>query len=383
MGGFNKKERYYFLIMFKRNFITKNYILYENVRIFAKKIESIIKNNYRNSIKKTILEINKNKNKKYIIFHNPTFLGVSSATKELFENLVPCTDVYFLWDVNKIVKAIIDNNIKEVYFSAFCYNWKKIVTKLKKENSNIVIKTFWHGSHSQVLDTYGWLRNSEIINLHKKDKVDQMATCKKSMLEFYDENKFNSHFLNNTVYFDGKKYKENKVHDGIKIGIYSANGDWRKNMMCQVAAVKLLKNASIDMVPLNKEAKKLADSLDIIMEGPNKPILREDLFKRMSKNDVNLYITFSECAPMLPLESLEVGVPCITGNNHHFFKGTELEKYLVVNNETDIEEIKKKIEKCIKEKETILKLYKTWKKENDSNTKKQIKSYLGGVKNEK
>lgn len=154
-------------------------------------------------------------------------------------------------------------------------------------------------------------------------------------------------------------------------------------MMCQVAAVKLLKDATIDMVPLNKQAKKLADSLDVVMEGPDKPIPREELFKRMSKNDVNLYVTFSECAPMLPLESLEVGVPCITGNNHHFFKGTELEKYLVVNNETDVEEIKKKIDKCIKEKDTILKLYKTWKKENDNYTKKQIKMYLGGVKNEK
>lgn len=361
----------------------KNYLLYENVRINAKKVEAIIKNKYRDGIKKTIDTINKYNGKKYIIFHNPSFLGVSSATKELFDNLVPCTDIYFSWDVDRIVKAILDNNIKEVYFSAFCYNWKKVASKLKKANNKIVIKTFWHGSHSQVLDTYGWLRNTEIFKLHKDGIINQMGTCKESILDFYNENDFNSIFLNNTVNFDGKKFISKEKHDGVKIGIYAANGDWRKNMMCQVAAVKLVKDAYIDMVPLNKDAKRLADSLEVEIDGPSKPIPREDLFKRMSKNDVNIYVTFSECAPMLPLESLEVGVPCLTGNNHHFFKGTELEKYLVINNETDVEEIKKKIDKCIKEKDKIIKLYKTWKKENDMFTKEQIKLYLGGVENEK
>ena len=47
---------------------------------------------------------------------------------------------------------------------------------------------------------------------------------------------------------------------------------------------------------------------------------------------------------MLPLESLEVGVPCITGNNHHYFKNDELEKFLVVNQESNPIDIKNKIE---------------------------------------
>lgn len=365
------------------NFKKKNYLFYENVRITAKKVQAIITKKYREGINNTISKINEYKGKKYIIFHNPSFLGVSSATKELFDNLVPCTDIYFIWDVNRVVKAIIDNGIKEVYFSAFCYNWKKVAIKLKKQNKDIIIKTFWHGSHSQVLDTYGWIRNTEIFKLHQAGIIDQMGTCKESILDFYKENEFNSIFLNNTVYFDGKKYIEKEKHEGIKIGIYAASGDWRKNMMSQVAAVKLIKDAYIDMVPLNKDAKKLADSLEVEIDGIDKPIPREELLRRMSKNDVNIYVTFSECAPMLPLESLEVGVPCLTGNNHHFFKGTSLEKYLVINNETDIEEIKKKIEKCIKEKDNIIKLYKSWKKENDNSTKKQVKLYLGGVKDEK
>ena len=153
-------------------------------------------------------------------------------------------------------------------------------------------------------------------------------------------------------------------------------------MMCQIGAAKLIKNAVVDMVPLNPEAKKLADLIGIKMEGLKKPVPREEILARMAKNDINLYGTFSECAPMVPLESLEVGVPCISGNNHHFFQNTPLEKYLILNNETDIEELKEKIELCIKEKETILKLYQEWKIQNDKFTKDQVKKFIGGDTNE-
>lgn len=46
--------------------------------------------------------------------------------------------------------------------------WKDLAIYLKKQNPNIKIKTFWHGSHSQVLESYGWDRNMEIYKLHKQ-----------------------------------------------------------------------------------------------------------------------------------------------------------------------------------------------------------------------
>ena len=79
---------------------------------------------------------------------------------------------------------------------------------------------------------------------------------------------------------------------------------------------------------------------------------------------------------MLPIESFEVGTICITGNNHHYFKNTELEKYLVVNNEESPVEISEKIKLCIENKEEILKLYKDWKKKNDEDSLNCVKEFL-------
>lgn len=373
---------YVSIVSVKRKIFKNTYLIRENMRMFFKSIKLKHNKKYKESINNTLCAIKKHKDKPYIIFHNPSFMGVTSATKELFDFLVSCGDVYSKKDINRISKLIIDSNIKEVYFSAFCYNWKKIIIKLRELNDSIIIKTYWHGSHSQVLDTFGWNRNLEIMSLHKQGYINQMATCKNSLIKFYKQNDFNAIFLNNTVNFDGDKYRVNVKNKQIKLGIYSANTEWRKNMMCQVGAAKLIDNVIIDMVPLNPEAHKLATSLNIKMDGLKKPIPRDELLKRIAHNDVNLYVTFSECAPMLPLESLEVGVPCIAGNNHHYFKNTPLGEYLIINNETDVIEIKEKIERCIKEKNKILELYKTWKKENDLYTKRQIEKFIGGDSNE-
>ncbi|MNP62753.1 hypothetical protein D3C76_1580700 [compost metagenome] len=96
----------------------------------------------------------------------------------------------------------------------------------------------------------------------------------------------------------------------------------------------------------------------------------------MSKNDVNLYVTFTECAPMVPLESLELGVPCITGNNHHYFKNTELENYLVVKSEDDINEIAYKINLCINNRNHIIEMYKEWKKIYNFESEESVRRFL-------
>lgn len=363
---------------FKHKVGVKFYIEIENIKQFIKTLKIGNSSKYLDMINLATKKINEYSNSNNIVFHNPYFSGVTSATKELFERLVPMEDLYRNKDIKRIGDAILENGIKQVYFSAFCYNWDKLIKYIKNKNRKIIVKVYWHGSNSQINDVYGWDKNQRFIELERKGFVDQIALCKESMINFYKFDGINTHFLNNTVNFDGSLYKVKDTNNKeIRLGIYSANPEWRKNMMIHVASAKLIPNAVLDMVPINQEAKRFSELIGVKMDGLTNKVKREDLLARMAKNTVNLYVTFSECAPMLPIESLEVGVPCITGNNHHYFTNTELEKYLVVNNETDIEEVSKKIKLCIENKDKILSLYKEWKKKNDLLTKKQIKEFIG------
>ena len=337
--------------------------------------KGLITNEYLSRIENTKRCIIDNSNKKYIVFYNNNWLGVTSATKELFENLVDCGELYRKEDIKKIGDTILDANIEQVIFSSFAFGWKDLAIYLKNNNNKIKLKTYWHGSHSQISDEYGWERNKEIIKLHNKNIIDVMATCKESLLNFYKKEGYNAYFLTNKVTM--KKNIKNKKASKLVIGLYAAKcDDWRKNMFSQIAAISLIDGAVIDMVPLNETAIEFAKILNVKIQGTNEPLPREKLIERMAKNSLNLYVTYSECAPMLPLESMENNVVCITGNNHHYFKGSELEKYIVVNNEEDVLEIKNKIETVLKNSEKIIEMYNVFSDNNKKEAEKMTKSFL-------
>lgn len=319
----------------------------------------------------------------YIIIHNPRWLGVTSATKELFKNLLPLEEVFLDKNVNLISDMILKSKVKQVIFSAFDYGWDKIAIRLKKLNPEIKIKSFWHGSHSQVIEKINWETNVMIINLHKQGIIDVMGTCKESLVNFYKSQGYKTAFLNNTVVLNDemKKRIENKKKniqntDKLKLGLYSAGTDWRKNTYNQVMAASLFKNATLEVIPLRYELQKIAYKNDLDIIGSDSHLKREDLLLEIAKNDITLYVTFSECAPMLPIESLEVGTICITGNNHHYFDNTKLYDYLVVEREDDVMAIYEKINYALEHKDEIFKLYKEWKKSNDERTKKSVEEFL-------
>jgi len=314
--------------------------------------------------------------KDYIVMHNPDWLGITSATIELFnDNRVPCGEFFRKKDMKKFANLIIEQEITQVIFSAMCIGWKDLAYYLKMKKPEIKIKTFWHGSISQVSEPYGWERNLELIEMSQDGTLEVFGTCKESLIKFYENLGIKTKFImNNVILPEPIKHREPK---NTIIGLYAAKkDDWRKNLFAQIAAVSLIKDATIDIIPMDYEAAQFARNLGLKVTGIDKPIPRKELLERMSQNTLNLYVTFSECAPMLPIESFEVGTICLTGNNHHYFKNHELEKYLVVNNEESPVEIAKKIELCLKNKEDIFKLYKTWKKDNDKLSLKSAKEFI-------
>ena len=369
----------------------KKYIMIQNLK---KKFSVKEDPGIGNAINKLNEYINRNKEAKennneipvdYIIIHNPRWLGVTSATKELFENLVPLEEVFLNKNVDKISNMIIKSGVSQVIFSAFDYGWDKIAIKLKSLNPDIKIKSFWHGSHSQVIEKINWETNVMIINLHKKGIIDVMGTCKESLVNLYKSQGYKTAFLNNTVVLnkdiknkvnEEKRKKMEKENNTLKLGLYSAGTDWRKNTYNQVMAASLFDNATLQIIPLRYELEELAYKNNLKLVGEYSHLKREDLLVEMSKNDITLYVTFSECAPMLPIESLEVGTICITGNNHHYFDGSKLYDYLVVEREDDVMAIYDKINYALENKEEIFRLYKDWKKENDEKTRKSVENFL-------
>lgn len=317
----------------------------------------------------------------YLIIHNPRWLGVTSATKELFDNLLPMQEIFLNNNIESITNKIVELDVKQVIFSAFDYGWDKIATNIRKKAPNIKLKSFWHGSHSQVIEEINWETNLMVINLHKNGIIDVMGTCKESLVDFYKSQGYKTAFLKNTVRLKENikneiKKIEKEDNKKIKFGIYSAGTDWRKNTYNQVIAAASFDNAELEVVPLRYDLQKLAYYNNLAIVGSNNHLKREELLIQMAKRDIVLYVTFSECAPMLPIESLEVGTICIMGHNHHYFKDSKLHDYLVVEREDDLDAICEKIKYALDNKDEIFKLYGEWKKNNDKESQKSVEEFL-------
>ena len=198
------------------------------------------------------------------------------------------------------------------------------------------------------------------------------------MYEFYKTKGYRASFVMNTINIpDKEKYMTTTKNNAIiKIGLYSSGDRWVKNTYNQLSAVSLFDNAELNCIPLNTKVRELAGIFNINISGDEESVDRETLFKQMAGNDVNLYVTFTECAPLIPLESLELGVPCITGDNHHYFEGTELEEFLVVNKEDNIMAIYEKIKYVLENKEKIIELYNELKTNYIVDSKKSIEDFL-------
>lgn len=345
-------------------------IIYIKSKNEKKRIYNIIERN-------VVLSLNNIKNSDYVVIYNPSWLGITNATKELFENILPIEEIYSTGLIDKVVDKLLQNKIKLIIFSGFAIGWENIAMDLKMKNKEIIIKVIWHGSNCMHIETYDWLRFKELFNLYKREIIDSICFVKKSMADFYKLKGYQVEFLMNNVSIDKKKYLiKTKKTKKVKVGLYASGDRWSKNFYNQLSAASLVKDVIIDCIPITNKMYDFAQILKVKIKGESKPLAREKLLARISNNDVNIYVTFTECAPLLPLESFELGVPCITGNNHHYWEDHELRKYVVVEEADNIIEMHRKIEYCLNNKATILKLYKGWKKKYNILAKKNINDFI-------
>ena len=373
---------------FVKRFIKKDSFIYKVIRKVYHILSTIkykITNNkkikeerkhYSIVVNEAIEKIKTYKDSDYIVFYNPTWLGVANSTKGLFKNIVPLEHVYEKKDIQKITDSIVENNIKSVIFSQICDGWIDTIKQIKDKNKEIKIKVIWHGNCYEYFSDFTWNLNKEVMNLYKEEKIDCFAFVRSIMYEFYKKAGVKSYYLQNNVHLDNIKRVEKQKTNKKKIGIYNADTRELKNIYTSLSAIKLVPDGVADVVPINEGAKKFTEILNLETTSINDYIPTEELLERIQQNEVNLYPTFTENAPMFPLESFEMGIPCLLGNNNDYFVGTKLGEYVILTKEDDSEYLKERIINCIEHKEEIMALYKEWKKEFDKKCEKWVEEFI-------
>ena len=197
---------------------------------------------YNKRAEEAIEKIKQYQEKDYIVFYNPTWLGVAASTMGLFENIVPLEHVYGKKQIQSIGKTIVDYSIKSVIFSQICDGWTTIIEEIKKKNPEIQTKVIWHGNCYEYFSDFTWNLNKEVMQLYKHGKINCFAFVRSTMYEFYKKVGFQSFYLQNNVHKENAGKMANHQNKKTKIGIYNADSRELKNIYTALSAMKLVPN---------------------------------------------------------------------------------------------------------------------------------------------
>lgn len=332
--------------------------------------------NRRKRVNRLKNELEIKKEKCIIICHPENELDNKTIENYNDNNIIYLREQYTVKEAKMMAKAIIEAGTQMVIFNFFTYGWDQIIQELKQLNRKIKIKVILHCSNSLLADNYVFERFNEIIELYDKGKINEIGVFNKNLYDFYKEKGYNVSLLN--YYIDIKEKYLNKAESKgyLKIGIYPKNNDIYQNIFNQMAAVSLIEEAKLDCSLCNYPVIAIARKYNVNFIGNSDNPSQEEIYDRMSKNDINLNIQYIDDGSLIPIESFELNIPCIIGKNCQIFKNSKLENYIIVKDESDIFEIKEKIEYVNKNKKEILELYKEWKDEYFKKAKENIEKFL-------
>ena len=318
-------------------------------------------------------------NEKYVVICHPEMTEQIDSIKTLFKNnILFLREQYTQKEASLIAKSIIESDKDTIIFNSYADGWDKLISELKMQKRNLKIKALIHGGQDSLANSETWNHFNTLLSLYDKEYIDEFGIFKKSLYDFYKQKDYRVKLISKYAKIDNKEeYKADKKHDVfMKIGLYKAYDGLEKNVYNELSAISLLENVKLDCAPMNYKISQIARKYNINLCGASGNLNKEELYKKMADNDINLCITTIDESLTLPLESLELGTVCLVGENCEYFENSELYNYLVVKKEDSIIQIADKIRFAVENREKILELYKKWKEKYMIKVNQELKEFL-------
>jgi hypothetical protein len=275
-----------------------------------------------------------------LAIHCPRWLGVTNSTRNLFGAgacyPIPAT---IIADPNAVTDAELSRHarilaaagIKRLVFSGGDLPHLRLLDLLRRLDPEVVCDVLWHGSYVQVAEDYTWRALQQWMQAAKDGRVRSILTVKAGMEEFFRANGVASSLLYN--YVPGEPLSPPVIEgEELHVGLWISNPSFRKFPYAMICALSMMERTRLHAAGLDARSVELIDFLRIPTAKKERTIIPQLLLAdEMRRTHISLYVTYSECCPMLPLESLQQGVPCLVGPVSHLFEDSPyLHERLVV-----------------------------------------------------
>jgi len=257
------------------------------------------------------------KNNKLLTLLEPNYLGIRQSASQFVSE----EQMLFLREdmddsaIDYYVSLIIEAGPQKILIQGFPRSYLKLIRRVRKSLPNTPIFCIYHGSFTQQIVPAERKCLQTLIELHREGVLNRLGLVKEGMAETLQTIGVDSRFVMN---FMTKLPPIPSESADVSVGIVGSESQIRKPLFQQIAACKHFDCDEISIVGSDSTVVEFCKLFEIQARHlGNIPQNKMPAF--LASKTINLYVTLTECAPMLPLESLAEGVPCLFGPNNHFF----------------------------------------------------------------
>jgi glycosyltransferase involved in cell wall biosynthesis len=297
-----------------------------------------------------------------IAVYTPMWTGVAASTRALFEKTMPLP--FFLHqypeevtsdelaEYVEIMRALAPKRL--VLSGAEQLHWN-FLTRYRAACPHTCVEIISHSGQLQFTEEHHRREFMMWLPAYHAGLVDKIWVCKRGLDDLLRSKGIESEVIEN--YLPQNVRTPRRLHGSgrVRVGIWSVDNGWRKNLISQFLAFSGDTKFEIYHTNTDPVLTSLLDTFDVpnvkVHDGP---FPHAQMVSWLSKMDINLYVTLSECSPMLPLESISMGVPVLVGPTTTFFDSDPfLRQRLVAASPEDMGCIRRTVEALLADYDAV------------------------------
>lgn len=309
---------------------------------------------------------------------HPDWRGIHAATEELFQSLLNIPDTVDPISALHYADLLAETECPRIVFSGFPLTYRYLVTAIRKRIPTIKLFVLYHGSFNKYREDYDRFAINTFIELAKLGKINKVGFVKAGMADTIKSALgISTGFVMNFIEKIPSQ-SSNPLPGGPHLGMWLLwSGNWQKPPFAMMAASTMIPGSILHGSDADDNMASFAKIFKVRTEFVGKPLEHYELLEQMAQMNINLYVTFHECAPMQPLESLSIGVPCLLGPVSHFFEDhSYLHDRLVVPYPDRAEIIARYAISAIEERDEIIHAYSNYAPEYNQRARNILRKFL-------
>ncbi len=308
---------------------------------------------------------------------HPDWRGVRSTVENLFDHRLYLRDDLSNDRVPGLVEAILASEAAIIVFNGLPRTHGRLIRALKAREPRRRLLAIWLGNFMQLGEPLEWRGLNDLIAWAGEGLISRLGFVKRGMAEVFERRGLPTASILSYVRQISHEASE-PMENGPHVGLFAVESIWRKLPHTMLAAASLLPHVTVWATGQDERAGAVARMVGVDFRRLSEHALpHEAMASTLAGMHVNLYVTLSECAPMLPLESLSVGSPCLMGPSAPYFdEDPDLRRQLVVASPDDAAQIADLARSAIDQRMSIIHRYRRFALEYNRRAQAAVDAFL-------